>query len=54
MEKNKKKTMATCCHRLFHKTTTIDEGDNIVAITFFVAKPSKKLTKAIFFFLLLK
>jgi len=30
------------CHRLLHITTIIEEGDDIVAVTFFVAKPPKK------------
>jgi hypothetical protein len=31
--------MVACCHRLVHNTTTIEEGDDIVAIMFFVTKP---------------
>jgi hypothetical protein len=34
----KKKEIA-CCHHLPHNTTTIEEGDNIVAITFSASKP---------------
>jgi len=45
-QKKKKKT--TCCHRLLHITTTIEEGDNISTITFFTAKPPKKVQVTIF------
>jgi hypothetical protein len=34
--------MTACCHHLLHNTTTIEEGDDIVAITFFATKPLKK------------
>jgi hypothetical protein len=50
-------------HRLLHHTTTIEEGDDIVAITFFATepqkrrmqpfcatKPSKKVTEGVVFF----
>jgi hypothetical protein len=43
-EKRKRKKETTCCHRLLHNTITIEEGNNIVAITFFVTKPLKKVT----------
>ncbi len=34
--------MATCCHHLLHNTTTIEVGDDIIVLTFFATKPSKK------------
>jgi hypothetical protein len=34
--------MAICYHRLLHSTTTIEKGDNIVAVTFFTSKPPKR------------
>jgi hypothetical protein len=34
---------ATYCHHLLHNTTTIEEGDDIVAVTFFTAKPLKEV-----------
>jgi len=33
-----------CYHHLLHNTTTIEKGDDIVAITFFTVKPSEKVT----------
>jgi hypothetical protein len=43
--------MAACCPCLFHNIATIEEGDNIVVITFFTAKPPKKTTTIIVAFL---
>jgi hypothetical protein len=34
--------MVVCCHRLFHRNTTIEEGDDNATVTFFAAKPLKK------------
>jgi hypothetical protein len=36
--------ITTCYHCLFHNTTTIEEGDNIVVVTFLTTKPLKKAT----------
>jgi hypothetical protein len=45
------KALTTCCHRLLHNTTTIEGGNDIIVITFFATKPSKKtMTIAIAFF----
>jgi len=38
----KKKKKNACCHCLFHTTTTIEEGNDIATVTFFVAKPLKR------------
>jgi hypothetical protein len=43
--------MATCCHCLLHNTITMEEGDNIATVTFFVAKPLKKATMVTIIFL---
>jgi hypothetical protein len=43
--------MTICCHHLLYNTTTINESDGIVAVTFFAIKPLKKTTaSAIDFF----
>jgi hypothetical protein len=51
-KKNKKKNATVAySHHVLHSTTTIEEGDDITAITFFATKPSKKaMVVAIFFF----
>jgi hypothetical protein len=43
---------ATCCPHILHNTTTIEEGDEITTITFFVEKPLKKAMTIIVIFLL--
>jgi hypothetical protein len=43
-KKEKKKATIACCHHLFHNITTIEEGDGIATVTFFVTKPPKKAT----------
>jgi hypothetical protein len=35
--------MAAHCHYLFHNTTTIEIGEDIVVVTFFATKPPKKV-----------
>jgi hypothetical protein len=42
-DQRKRKRKLPSCHRLLHNTTTIEEGDNIATVTFFVAKPLKKV-----------
>ncbi len=43
-KKKKRKKETAYYHYLFHDTTTIEKGDDIDAVTFFVAKPLKKAT----------
>ncbi len=46
--------MASCCHHLVHSTTTIEVGDDIVAVTFFATKPQNKVTAIFVVFFCIK
>jgi hypothetical protein len=46
--KNPKKKQIAFCHRLCHIWATIEEGDDIVAVPFFAAKPAKRRMSPIF------